>query len=1488
MANNLGKKAGFVFPGAEDTGYQSVVFGRAQPILNSELNLLQQLQSDSLSKAMAGLPSGWISKRDPHFVQPSGDSSFEDAFFTQDPNQTVPEIAVVAGIPVQVGGTGVTNRFVNKVKLPAGPVSGSRVDGVFLEVWRSVISEDCDGCSMPEGSGSFADLLSISVAANNVWVSARGGKLFKKSANDTTDMLTEVPISTNSDLLSVFAYDDNSVWVAGANGELFYTSNGGKIWNRLQTGTTSNLNSVVAVRGAEGFTVVAVGDFGTVVVQKPGEPFAQAETGLVQARDLMSVCFFDKNLWAVGDKGVLLRSIDGGRKWTATQQINYYSVSNSTSTTKLVSKLNKVAFTDNSTGWAVGDSGVILRSTDSGNTWSEVSFVGTEGKLSSVDYTALSVDGRYVGAIDIKLSGTASQYARGEFLSYTDSLELKAFPVDQTAPVFTHKANLRDFKTVGALQEHINALVDTSGSQVFTSNTTVASSEAAASIGQFTKDSTARISTSIGAVVWVGGTKGTLISSVDGGHSFSRQDNNSSFTMSSNQSVYSVFMDYLNSAVYVAGDVGSFLNKRGTTPYDCLSQDTDWVDLSRGADLVDDTTRVFFQGNIEALYNNHPRAGTVDSGVGIEVSSRVQVQYRIRVATGIPVESFQEAGLGSDFVFSQGPNSSQSAAGNNAFTAQGSATGDYGLWKARCFNTVDGYSYAIPMFNVARRNTSEYNYQTNTNGTASVTSARPDGIQPREIIDADIVDLRKTVWLEDIQSYFSEGKNKLLSGSLKTKITAATKVAGSSYLENWQTGSPSTGSTVQLRVDKAEFSITGSDNSFSDFKTQVTSVFQSISIGSSVFSNQSKLFTAKVLTDQGAFVDTLHGYFSLAGNTLSFEPAAIINGDGTNTSSQIRAYSSSYVDGIGEVDGNTDLLAGNKLWLTGFGVRVDSGFIKAGTQIKVSSSNEWLTISEDTEIYGGKALVTLSSPMSRTYEPGAVIEFRATSEYLPADGASYSYSISYGYMDVATASATGQGAPSSIDSAESLTVISSSGVLTNQVYQAIREDAGSKVLFKEQGLVPGYLDYATAYVGDTTLSTTQVLRGSLVVLSSFIKNDSNAATAEVRVTLEKGSRKNGMAVGGVRRVVDAETGAILPIKGLVWDTNDVNPSMVITMVNQLQPNKVLRLDFDTVHNANSTLVDGKAAWTANASRAGHNVTAAFQADIFSLTRDKVFDANGLILSSSLSARGIASFAGADNSQNPYIWEETAGVRTAVPVNVSGATSLILSDKQGNNISGSLKITALAQVDLNAVSSNGSRFSLAYRTSVPQGVNSLANAKVDLQVLSDTPSVILSTVGAGADPASAEPYALPLAGIPLPNLGSRSKLFNESGISFIDNTRLVGGTYTGSADAVGLRDGSITLINPTKTSEGKYYYSNTTEDIFFKVKDCLVDTPRGFAIALPAVVTSDTTSQVLRGEVVMVVFSSVKTGTKDNTLLIGPSSVNTAVSIYRLPGMPLLR
>lgn len=114
---------------------------------------------------------------------------------------------------------------------------------------------------------------------------------------------------------------------------------------------------------------------------------------------------------------------------------------------------------------------------------------------------------------------------------------------------------------------------------------------------------------------------------------------------------------------------------------------------------------VYRYGNVESGYT-YLTDQIQDPEIGFETTQRVQLQYRIRIVSGLVGLASYPDGFDPTVVKGQG---AATAATSYVFTNMRSELGDPGLWRAgdgtaNSLGTVDGYVYAIPLCAVFRRN----------------------------------------------------------------------------------------------------------------------------------------------------------------------------------------------------------------------------------------------------------------------------------------------------------------------------------------------------------------------------------------------------------------------------------------------------------------------------------------------------------------------------------------------------------------------------------------------------------------------------------------------------------------------------------------------------------------------------------------------------------------------------------------------------------------
>jgi hypothetical protein len=114
---------------------------------------------------------------------------------------------------------------------------------------------------------------------------------------------------------------------------------------------------------------------------------------------------------------------------------------------------------------------------------------------------------------------------------------------------------------------------------------------------------------------------------------------------------------------------------------------------------------IYRYGNVEGGYT-YLADDLQDPAIGFESTQRVQLQYRIRVVTGLIGLTSYPDGFDPTVVKARG---AATAATSYVFENMREELGDPGLWRAgdgtsNALGTVDGYTYAVPICAVFRRN----------------------------------------------------------------------------------------------------------------------------------------------------------------------------------------------------------------------------------------------------------------------------------------------------------------------------------------------------------------------------------------------------------------------------------------------------------------------------------------------------------------------------------------------------------------------------------------------------------------------------------------------------------------------------------------------------------------------------------------------------------------------------------------------------------------
>jgi len=167
-----------------------------------------------------------------------------------------------------------------------------------------------------------------------------------------------IDFKDNNTLYGVDFIGDSTGWVVGEKGLIVYTKNAAKNWTK-QTSTTTKTLRAVSIKKTEEtvFDVWVVGDSGTILKSSNnGTSWTPVISGTTS--NLTSISLGgDRSIYIAGHNGTILKSSDNGISFSLQQ------------TPDISENLNSISFMNSDEGFAVGDYGVILQTTDGGNRW---------------------------------------------------------------------------------------------------------------------------------------------------------------------------------------------------------------------------------------------------------------------------------------------------------------------------------------------------------------------------------------------------------------------------------------------------------------------------------------------------------------------------------------------------------------------------------------------------------------------------------------------------------------------------------------------------------------------------------------------------------------------------------------------------------------------------------------------------------------------------------------------------------------------------------------------------------------------------------------------------------------------------------------------------------------------------------------------------------------------------------------------------------------
>ncbi len=211
------------------------------------------------------------------------------------------------------------------------------------------------GCGAPEANAAFAltagtYTLAVAAIGDDAWIAGEDGIVLRTQDGGVT--WTPVDTSATTHLRAIHFATANTGWVAGDGGVVRRTGNGGTTWVTREPGVGVAWLGVAASGASLAWLVGEQG-----MVARTSDSGVTWQTAAPGSGRLYAVRFVSATVgWIAGQDGQILSTNDGGATWTPRSS-------------GVTVHLRALAFANATTGWAVGDAGTILKTVDGGGTW---------------------------------------------------------------------------------------------------------------------------------------------------------------------------------------------------------------------------------------------------------------------------------------------------------------------------------------------------------------------------------------------------------------------------------------------------------------------------------------------------------------------------------------------------------------------------------------------------------------------------------------------------------------------------------------------------------------------------------------------------------------------------------------------------------------------------------------------------------------------------------------------------------------------------------------------------------------------------------------------------------------------------------------------------------------------------------------------------------------------------------------------------------------
>ncbi|UCE18900.1 MAG: hypothetical protein JSV84_00670 [Gemmatimonadota bacterium] len=174
-----------------------------------------------------------------------------------------------------------------------------------------------------------------------------------------------LPVSENFNDVSFVSAADG--WCVGTNGSVYKRNQQGT-WNQLNSPTALYLCGISTISGSnQNIHLLWISGFSRTILHSSNSGVVLNFQNSTIGSAYRDITFIDQNRgWIVGNSGVIIRTTNGGFSWS--EQLS----------SGITVRLYGLYFANPDYGWAVGQSGTIIATTDGGSSWFSQSSPTTE------------------------------------------------------------------------------------------------------------------------------------------------------------------------------------------------------------------------------------------------------------------------------------------------------------------------------------------------------------------------------------------------------------------------------------------------------------------------------------------------------------------------------------------------------------------------------------------------------------------------------------------------------------------------------------------------------------------------------------------------------------------------------------------------------------------------------------------------------------------------------------------------------------------------------------------------------------------------------------------------------------------------------------------------------------------------------------------------------------------------------------------------------